>query len=516
MKMTMACVRVSRCRSYLVAALMVNLVILLYLAFIQHTQSETGAEVKWASHQSLHNVQLSVNQAHISDESDVTVIIREYEEFDNDLVNSIVNIQKTFNKIPVVVIGDKTPYPPLQTEDIVKQRFQFVSLSGNIWHNMSSSRPEIFIKTKYVMIVPDSTSITDVTLFTQLVKILNNNSAKILAVPFKNSNTFCSPVVVNFKTWTLEYQPSKPSDKSCNNVLGDHAVFMKTDSYFQFSQPYMRPLPLSLYIQGAVKHWTAAVVKTVNLTTLTNLYQTDPRHRWQHKRNYQERQEHMYRQLGFKLVIQDSGRRQWYGCTKDTTRCFDTVINDMPEYLYDNRWTPPCCLRALRETAKHVFSILDACEARFWLEGGSLLGAARMGDIIPWDYDVDVGIYREDLNKCDYLRQCMQGSYVDESGFVWEKAIEGDFYRVQYSETNRLHVDIFPFHSRNGTMTKYTWLKSHRQDTEFPEHFLKPLSKINFAGLEVKAPNDVKGFLEFKFGPGVIENPKYPNSQDPV
>ncbi|XP_067665559.1 ribitol 5-phosphate transferase FKRP-like [Haliotis asinina] len=515
MKVKMVC-RMNRCRSYLVAALMVNLVILLYLAFIQHTQTDISTRVKRITHRPFHNEQLSITQVHPSTESDVTVIIREYEEFENDLVNSIVNIQKTFNEIPVVVIGDKNPYPPLQTRDIVKGRFQFVSLSGNIWNNMSSSRPESFIKTKYVMIVPDSTSITDVTVFTHLVKILNNHSAQILAIPIKNSNTFCSPVVVSFKTWTLEYVLPKPSDNVCNNVLGDHAVFMKTESYFQLSHPYMRPLPLSLYIQGAIKQWTAAVVNTVNLTTLTSLYQTDPRNRWQHKRNHQDRQEYMYRQLGFKLVIQDSGRRQWYGCTKDTTRCFDTVVNDMPEYLYENRWTPPCCLRALRETAKHVFSILESCEARFWLEGGSLLGAARIGDIIPWDYDVDVGIYREDVNKCDYLRQCMQGSYVDESGFVWEKAIEGDFYRVQYSETNRLHVDIFPFHSRNGTMTKYTWLKSHRQDTEFPEHFLQPLSTIKFAGLEAKAPNNVKSFLEFKFGPGVIENPKYPNSQDPV
>ena len=60
-------------------------------------------------------------------------------------------------------------------------------------------------------------------------------------------------------------------------------------------------------------------------------------------------------------------------------------------------------------------------------------------------------------------------------------------------------------------MTKKTWFKSHKQDREFPERFLKPLTKIRFIGTLVSAPNNVKEFLEFKFGKGMIENPQYPN-----
>ena len=37
---------------------------------------------------------------------------------------------------------------------------------------------------------------------------------------------------------------------------------------------------------------------------------------------------------------------------------------------------------------------------------------------------------------------------------MWEKAREGDFFRVQFSATNHLHVDIFPFYEANGVMTK--------------------------------------------------------------
>jgi len=152
---------------------------------------------------------------------------------------------------------------------------------------------------------------------------------------------------------------------------------------------------------------------------------------------------------------------------------------------------------------------------RFWLEGGSLLGAARTGDIIPWDYDIDIGIYRDDITRSHQLTALHESTepYEDVEGFVWEHASEGDFFRVQYSRSNHLHVDIFPFYSRNGTMTKDTWFISHRQDTEFPESFILPLSTIQFVGLSVPAPNDVKGFLEYKFGPGVITDMRYPDAR---
>lgn len=104
---------------------------------------------------------------------------------------------------------------------------------------------------------------------------------------------------------------------------------------------------------------------------------------------------------------------------------------------------------------------------------------------------MDVGVFQEDLEKCPQLREVAtmpkgEGREID--GFLWENAREGDFFRVQYSSSNHLHVDIFPFRKRKadiskgedpeGIMTKNTWMESHRQDTEFPAKYLQPLEKI--------------------------------------
>lgn len=235
---------------------------------------------------------------------------------------------------------------------------------------------------------------------------------------------------------------------------------------------------------------------------------------WKRTELNKKRLSDVYREFGIKKAVHTDGSVHWYGCTKLSQRCFGSVVNSMPEYLYQGRWTPPCCLEALRITARHVFSILEKFGVTYWLEGGSLLGAARNGDIIPWDYDIDIGIYQRDVKECIWLNQInnsQQKPLVDEDGFIWERATEGDFYRVQYSLTNRLHVDIFPFYSRDGVMTKNTWFKTHKQDREFPETFLQPLNSIKFVNVLASAPNNIHEFLEYKFGKGVIENPKYPH-----
>jgi len=48
---------------------------------------------------------------------------------------------------------------------------------------------------------------------------------------------------------------------------------------------------------------------------------------------------------------------------------------------------------------KCLYEICNEIGIKFWLRGGTLLGAARHGGFVPWDDDVDLGIMREDLEK---------------------------------------------------------------------------------------------------------------------
>lgn len=65
---------------------------------------------------------------------------------------------------------------------------------------------------------------------------------------------------------------------------------------------------------------------------------------------------------------------------------------------YRRRTLRPLQLKML-DMLGTVGDILDRHGVRWWLQGGTLLGAARHGGFIPWDDDMDIDIYKPDLEK---------------------------------------------------------------------------------------------------------------------
>lgn len=190
----------------------------------------------------------------------------------------------------------------------------------------------------------------------------------------------------------------------------------------------MLPFPDALYIQTAAKDIKVQLLQTILFTNGSPLFKSHHA-QWKLQQLEHTRQQQMFQKMGLKKVVRETGIVEWYGCNRDVPRCFGTVVNDMPQYLWEGKWTPPCCLAGLRQTARHVFAHLDRAGVRYWLEGGSLLGAMRAEDILPWDYDVDIGMFREDTDRCPWLLRA-RTQPVDDDGYVWEKAAEGDFFRV--------------------------------------------------------------------------------------
>ncbi|CAL4148934.1 unnamed protein product, partial [Meganyctiphanes norvegica] len=368
---------------------------------------------------------------------------------------------------------------------------------------------------RYTLLLPDGARCSSPAQLLDLVEFLNSVDSTVVAVGVGgeggSSPLTCHHYKLDVAAWTLIKAPVPDATEACDAVSGRAAMMLTTMHLLQITQSLLRPLPLSLGIQGAARGWKVHIERGGRLGEGRQLY--DNQHlQWKRESAEEERRKILFSALGIKKVVEAGGKVQWYGCNKSTPRCFPSVVGDTPEYLYRGRWTPPCCLEGLRIVARHVFEVLRGCRARWWLEGGSLLGAVRHGDIIPWDYDVDIGIYATDIDRCPQVKSSRWQTLEDTQGFVWQKATEGNFYRVHYSAANHLHVDIFPFSPHGGMMMRNgAWSTGHQQDVDFPEHYLRPLSSITFAGVLASAPNNVRDFLEFKFGSGSIENPQYPN-----
>lgn len=494
-------------RLLLASAVALNIIMLIYLAYLQD-------QMYFLSESKVRECRNYSEQ--LPAKYKLTIIIREFESFENNVGNMVRHFMEHFPAdVLFVVVADTLPYPPidLPTSDKVK----LVSLDVDITKQYADMVLMEWIHSDYVLLVPDGTAIAATSspsdILSEIIKQaesqLNVNTVKMLAWPVSGAGDVqCLGLNVRLKQWTMQYYSTTDY---CDAVTGKFVLLLSTADLVKLALPFARPVHESIFIQSSVRSWKVEVQQQQLWETSIKLFE-NPHNSWKHRTLEQERRQELFKHFGIKLLQKVDRDEEWFGCSKQTERCFGTIHNDMPSYIYKGRWTPPCCLQALRITARHVFRILDRQNVRYWLEGGSLLGAVRNGDIIPWDYDVDIGVYQDDISKSTHLVNCAEEAYEDEDGFVWEKASEGDFYRVQYSATNHLHVDIFPFFSNNGTMTKNTWFKTHRQDMPFPETFLKPLAKIDFVGIEAPAPNNAEAFLELKFGKDVVSNPKYPDS----
>ncbi|NXA75154.1 FKRP protein, partial [Thryothorus ludovicianus] len=428
----------------------------------------------------------------------VTVILRDTDSPEHDVAATA----RSFSALPgvsVLVAAEVAPYPPVPLPAGV------AVLALRPEPQRSPPRPELAVRTRHVALVPDGARAAP-GLLRRMRDVLEAAAAtevKVVAAAVGRRRPRCLEVEVDIKAWTGDQQGAQQGPQRCGALDGAPAVLLlRTRDLFSLPFPLTVPVVTSLSLQASLRGWRLLLLP--DSFPLAPRPPPSPHGQWRARQSLQSQHRALLDLFGLKLEVLPDGQRRWHGCAKDTPRCFGTVLAQTPRYLLSGRWTPPCCLRALR-----------AAGVRHWLEGGSLLGAVRLGDIIPWDYDVDVGLYLEDVPKCRWLAAvAASGRPVeDPGGFLWEKAAEGEFFRVHFSRSNRLHVDLWPFRpGHRGMMTKDTWL-GHAQDVEFPESFVVPLGTVTFAGVAAKAPNDPRAFLEFKFGPGAVERPEYPNPQ---
>jgi hypothetical protein len=197
------------------------------------------------------------------------------------------------------------------------------------------------------------------------------------------------------------------------------------------------------------------------------------------------------------------------GCTAETKACeFWRVGGDYVR--------PECCTAHLVELAHFAGELLERHGITHWLDFGTLLGAVRDGEMIPWDYDVDIGMLDTQTEQLLGL-----SNEIEAAGHHLVR-VPGCIM-LSYSAVNSLSVDIWPWILRDDCLEithpdPITW-PGMADRLAFPLRYLERPETVSLYGRGFPAPSPVGRFLsEHRYGPdymrprrAILNAALYPN-----
>ena len=188
----------------------------------------------------------------------------------------------------------------------------------------------------------------------------------------------------------------------------------------------------------------------------------------------------------------------------------DNLIIDFEKYKI-----PETTKELLLLMMDKMHNILTRNNIKYFIEGGSLLGAVRHKGLIPWDDDIDLGIFDKDFEKViplfeKNLYDAQMQIKLQRSNKDMIKVFVSDLW-FKNTETGQIigtpTIDIFKYTKANNKVQ----LASLKDRQRFKNcYYLKseifPLKRYDFDYISVMGANDPIPFLKRYYGNDCLTN----------
>ena len=158
-----------------------------------------------------------------------------------------------------------------------------------------------------------------------------------------------------------------------------------------------------------------------------------------------------------------------------------------------------------------TIDILNEKGFKYWLEAGTLLGILRDGDLIPWDYDADLGIPAESADEIMKLRLDFLPNYLIKRRRSQTPWLPGDMrvikVKTPWEKIRQInfHVDLFCVYP---VKNKYRWVDSDALK-HVDRKYYDTLSTIEWEGRTINIPNHAEEYLSLRYGNWQIPEQNY-------
>lgn len=185
----------------------------------------------------------------------LTVVFRQFEEFENDVADSVQSFVSAFPNMPILVVSKSMPYPPLpfSVTNETLRNVKVVSLELRLDGSPADVNLWTYINSDYVLFVPDSTRVSRRVLQQATSALIaSGTSNNAIAIGVGGAQLSCMSVKWDYPEWTLQYAKGG-NVRACDAIQGPHALLIRTSVLKLLPQPFMLPFPESLYLQTSVR-----------------------------------------------------------------------------------------------------------------------------------------------------------------------------------------------------------------------------------------------------------------------